>query len=78
MVRESIVLKRIGEKRTFVNNIVRRKANGNGYILRRNCLLRDVIEGQMTDLKEVGRLRQIHLLDYLRTVTRYWELKEKA
>ena len=39
------VLDRIGEKRTLVNNILRRKANWIGHILRRNCLLHDAIEG---------------------------------
>ena len=49
------VLDRIGEKRTLLNNILRRKANWIGPILRRNCLLHDVIEGQMTEVKGVGR-----------------------
>ena len=31
------VLKRNGEKRTLLNNILLRKANSVGYILRRNC-----------------------------------------
>jgi hypothetical protein len=38
------VLKRIGEKRTLSNNILRRKKNWIDHILRRNCLLHDVIE----------------------------------
>ena len=33
------VLGRIGEKRIFLNNILRRKANWIGHILRRNYLL---------------------------------------
>ena len=41
------VLDRIGEKRT----LIRRKANWIGHILRRNCLLHDAIEGQMTEVK---------------------------
>ena len=36
------VLDRIGEKRTLLNNILRRKANWIGLILRRNCLFHDV------------------------------------
>ena len=39
------VLERIGKKRTLLNNILSRKTNYIGYILRRNCLLHDVIEG---------------------------------
>jgi hypothetical protein len=32
------VLESVGEKRTFLNNILRRKVNWIGHILRRNCL----------------------------------------
>ena len=51
LVRESNEqgLDRIGEKRTLLNNIFRRKANWIGHILRRNFLLQDDIEGQMTE-----------------------------
>ena len=51
------VLDRIGEKRTLINNILRRKANLIGHILIRNCLLHDVIEGQMTEVKR-GRKKK--------------------
>ena len=43
-------LERIGEKRTLLN-ILRKKDNWIGLILRRNYLLHDVIEGQMTEVK---------------------------
>ena len=56
------VLDRIGEKRTLLNNILRRNANWIGHILRINCLLH---EGQMTRVKGVGR-RRTQLLDDLR------------
>ena len=49
------VLQRVGEKRTLLNNILRRKANWIGHILRRNCPLHDAIEGQMTEVKGIGR-----------------------
>jgi hypothetical protein len=67
------VLKRIEDRRIFLNNILRRKDNWIDRILRSNCL-HDVIEGQMTEVNGVGR-RRIQLLDDLR---RYWELKEEA
>ena len=35
----------------LINNIVRRNANRIGHNLRRNCLLHDAIEGQMTEVK---------------------------
>ena len=70
------VIERIGEKRTLLNSILRRKVNWIGYILRRNCLLHDVIEGQMTEVN-TGK-RRTQLLDDLRNRKRYWELKEEA
>ena len=45
--------------------------------MRRNCLLRDATEGQMMEVKGVGR-RRTQLLDDLRNRRRYWELKEEA
>ena len=35
----------IVEKRALLNNILRRKVNCIGHILRRNCVLRDDVEG---------------------------------
>ena len=64
-------------KRAVLNNILRRKANWIGHILRRNCPLHNVIEGQMTEVKGVGR-RRTQLLDDLGNRIRYWELKEEA
>ena len=55
-------LDRIGEKKALLNNILRRKANWIGHILRRNCPLHDAIEGQMVEVKGVGR-RRTQLLD---------------
>ena len=57
------VLDRIGEKRTLLNNILRRKVNWIGHILRRNCLLHDSIKGQMTEVKGVGR-RTTQFIDF--------------
>ena len=37
----------------------------------------DAIEGQMTEVKGVGR-RRTQLLDDLRNRRKYWELKEEA
>ena len=64
------------KKKLLVNNILSRTSNWIGHILRRNCLLHDVIEGQMTEVKGVGR-RRTQLLDDLRNRRRYWELKEE-
>ena len=71
------VLGRIGEKRTLLNSILRRKTNWIGRILRRNYLLHEAIEGQMNEVKGVGRRRTqlLHDLGYRR---KYWKLKEEA
>ena len=67
------VLGRIGEKRKFLI-ILHRKDNWIGNIMRRNCLLHDATEGQMTEVKGVER-RRTQLLDDLRNRRRYWKLK---
>ena len=59
------VHERIGEKRTLLNNILRRKFNWFCCVMRRNCLLHDAIERQMTEVKGVGR-RKTQILDDLR------------
>ena len=71
------VLELTGEKRTLINNILRRKANWIGHILRINFHLRDEIEGQMTEVKGVGR-RRSQLFGNLRNRRKYWELKEET
>ena len=71
------VIKRMGEKINLLNNILRRKVNWIGHILRRILILCDTIEGQMTEVKGVGR-RRTQLLDDLRNIRRYWELKKEA
>ena len=69
------VLKCRGENRTPLNNILHRKPNYIGHIARRNFFLHDAIEGQMTELKAIGR--RTHL-DDLRSRRRYWKPKEEA
>jgi hypothetical protein len=64
-----------------LHTIKRRKANWIGHILRRNSLLKQVIEGKLEGRIEVtgrrGRRRQ-QLLDDLKEKRRYWKLKEEA
>jgi hypothetical protein len=52
-VRNEEVLHRVNEERTIVHTIKRRKANWIGHILRRNCLLKHVIEGKLEGRIEV-------------------------
>jgi hypothetical protein len=57
------------------------KANWIGYILRRNCLLKHVIEGKLEGRIEMTRRRgrrRKQLLDDLQEKRRYWKLKEEA
>jgi hypothetical protein len=46
-VRSEEVLHRVKEERNILHTIKRRKANWIGRILRRNCLLKHVIEGKL-------------------------------
>ena len=72
------VLERVEEKRELLNNILRKKFNWVGHILRRNCLVHDAIKGLITEVKGVGRRRRMYLLVDLRNRRRYWKLKEEA
>jgi len=59
----------------------KRKANWIGHILRRNCLLKQVIEGKIKGEMEVARRRgrrRKKLLDDLKDRRGYYHLKEEA
>jgi hypothetical protein len=80
-VRNEEVLHRVKEERNIVHTIKRRKANWIGDILRRNCLLKHVIEGKLEGRIEMtGRRRRRRrlLLDDLKEKRRYCKLKEEA
>jgi hypothetical protein len=80
-VRSEDVVPRVKEQRNILNEISTRKANWIGHILRRNCLLRQVIEGKIKGGIEVtgrrGRRRR-KLLDDLKERRGYSNLKEEA
>jgi hypothetical protein len=67
-VRNEEVLHRVKEERNILHTIKRREANWIGHILRRNCLLKHVIEGKLEGRIEMtgrrGRRRK-QLLDDL-------------
>jgi hypothetical protein len=68
-VRNEEVLHRVKEERNIVHTIKRRKANWIGHILRRNCLLKHVIEGKLEGrIEMMGRRgrRRMQLLDDLK------------
>jgi hypothetical protein len=52
-VRNEEVLLRVKEKRNILHEICKRKANWIGHILRRNCLLQQVIEEKIKGGREV-------------------------
>ena len=80
-VRTEDVLLRVNEQRNILHEIRNRKANWIGHILRRNCLLKHVIEGKIKGEMEVARRRgrrRKKLLDDLKDRRGYTHLKEEA
>jgi len=72
---------RVKEERNNLRRVKRRKANGAGHILRRNFILKRVIEEKIEGRIEVnGKRRRIHkqLLDDLMEMRGYWKLKAEA
>ena len=66
------MLLRVNEQRNILPEIRKRKANWIGHILRRNCLLQEVIEGKIKGQIEVTRRRgrrRKKLLDDLNRLT---------
>ena len=80
-VRNEEVLLRVNEQRNILHEIRKWKANWIGQILRRNCLLQQVIEGkikrQIEATRRRGRRRK-KLLDDLKERRGYCQLKEEA
>jgi hypothetical protein len=60
---------------------IKKKANWIGHILRKNCLLKHITEGNIRGRIEVteteGKIRKL-LLDDLKERRGYWKLKEKT
>ena len=48
-VRNEEVLLRVQKQRNILHELSKRKANWIGHILRRNCLLQQVIEGKIKE-----------------------------
>ena len=69
------------EQKNILHEITKRKANWIGHIVRRNCLLKQVIEGKIKGQIELTRRqgrRPKKLLDDLKDGRGYCELKEEA
>ena len=71
----------VNEQKNIPHEIRKRKANWIGHILRRNCLLKQVIEGKIKEKLEVTRRRgrrRKKLLDDLKDRRGYSHLKEES
>ena len=80
-MRNEKVLLRVKEQKNISHEISKRKANWNGHILRRNCLLQQVIEEKIKEGIEMTRKRgrrRRKLLDDLKERRGYSHLKEDA
>jgi hypothetical protein len=80
-LRNEEVLLRVKKQRNILHEISKRKANQIGYILRRNCLLRQVIKGNIKGgIKVKGRRgrRRRKLVNDLKERRGYSHLKKEA
>jgi hypothetical protein len=77
-VRNEEVLFRVNEQRNIVNEIRKRKANWIVHILRRNCLIKQVIEIKIKGVTRRRGRRRKKLLDDLKDRRGYSHLKEEA
>ena len=80
-VRNEEVLLRVNEQTNILHEIRKQEANWIGHILRRNCLLKQVIEGKIKGQIEVTRRRgrrRKKLVDELKDRRGYCQLKKEA
>ena len=71
----------VNDQRNTLHEIRKRKANWIGHILRRNCLVKQIIEGKIKGQIEVTRRRgrrRKKLVDDLKDRTGYCQLNEDA
>jgi hypothetical protein len=80
-LRSGEVIHRVKEDRNVLHTIKRREASWIGYILRSNCLLKQVTEGKIEKrikaMQRRGRRRK-QLLDDHKERRDYWNLKQEA
>jgi hypothetical protein len=80
-VRNEEVLHRVKDEENIKHTRKRRNYNWIGHILRRNCILKHVIEEKLEGGIEMTRRRgrrRKKLLDDLKEKRRYWKLKEET
>jgi hypothetical protein len=76
-VKNEEVLHTVKEEEGILRRIKQRNVNWIRHILCRNCLLKHNIEGKTEVMRIHGR-RCKQLLDELKEIRRYWNLKEEA
>ena len=76
-VRKEEMLQRVKKERNIAHTVNIRKDNWTGHILRRNCLIKHVIEGKREVTERRGR-RCKELLDVLKKERGYRKLKEEV
>ena len=68
---------RVKEEKNVVRTVKRRRTDWIDHILRKNCLLRHVIEGKIEGTGRRGRIRKQLLVD-IKELRGCWKLKEKT
>ncbi|KAJ4444161.1 hypothetical protein ANN_05950 [Periplaneta americana] len=76
-IRNEVVLERVGEEKTMLKLIRKRKRNLLNHWLRRNCLLKDALEGMVNRRRFRGR-RRYQKIDDIMIYGSYAETKRKA
>ena len=76
-IKNAVVLGRVGEGRIMLELIKKKKRNWLGHCLRRNCLLKDGLEGMVNGKKFRGR-RRYQMIDNIMINGLYEDTKRKA
>ena len=76
-IKNAIVLEKVGEGKAMLELIKKRKRNWLGHWLRRNCLLKDALEGLVNGKKVRGR-RRYQMIDNIMINILYADTKTKA
>ena len=76
-IKNEFVLQRVGEGRIMLEQIRKRKRNWLGHWLRRNCLLKDTLEGMVNGKKVRGR-RRYKMIDNIMINGLYEDTKRMA
>ena len=76
-IKNSVLLERVGEGRIMLELIRKRKRNWLGLWLRRNCLLKDALEGMVNGKKVRGR-RRYQRIENIMINGLYEDTKRKA